>query len=67
MQLSARNQFKGTVKTVKTGPIMAEVVMDVGGQELVAEITTASVQRLGLKQGDAVTAIIKATEVMLGK
>lgn len=67
MELSARNQLKGTVKSVKTGAIMAEVVLDIGGKELVAEITKASVERLGLKAGDAVTAIIKSTEVMIGK
>jgi molybdopterin-binding protein len=68
MQLSARNQLEGTVKSVKTGAIMAEVVLEVaGGQELVAEITKSSVERLQLKTGDRVTAIIKATEVMLGK
>jgi len=67
MQLSARNQFKGTVKTVKLGAVMAEVVVDVSGQEIVSEITKASVERLGLKTGDAVTCIIKSTEVMLGK
>lgn len=67
MQLSARNQLKGTVKAVKTGAIMAEVVVEVGGNELVAEITKGSVDRLGIKVGDQVTAIIKATEIMLGK
>ena len=67
MQLSARNQLKGTVKTVKLGAIMAEVVIDVGGNEIVSEISKASAERLGLKQGDSVTAIIKATEVMIGK
>jgi molybdopterin-binding protein len=67
MQLSARNQLKGTVKSVKTGAIMAEVVVDVGGNELVAEITKGSVDRLGIKVGDQVTAIVKATEIMLGK
>jgi molybdopterin-binding protein len=67
MQLSARNQLKGTVKTVKLGAIMAEVVVDVGGNEIVSEISKASVERLGLKSGDTVTAIIKATEVMIGK
>jgi molybdopterin-binding protein len=67
MQLSARNQLKGTVKSVKTGAIMAEVVVDVAGNDIVSEITKSSVERLGLKQGDAVTVIIKSTEVMLGK
>jgi molybdopterin-binding protein len=67
MQLSARNQLKGTVKSVKTGAIMAEVVVEVAGQEIVSDITKASVERLQLKSGDQVTVIIKATEVMLGK
>ena len=67
MELSARNQLAGTVKTVKVGAIMAEVVIDVGGKEIVSEISKASVERLGLKTGDKVTAIIKATEVMIGK
>jgi molybdopterin-binding protein len=67
MQLSARNQLKGTIRSVKTGAIMAEVVLDVAGQEVVAEISKGSVERLQLKQGDQVTAIIKATEVIIGK
>lgn len=67
MQLSARNQLKGTIQSLKTGEIMAEVVLSVAGQELVAEITKSSVERLQLKVGDQVTAIIKATDVMLGK
>ncbi|MFL5270538.1 MAG: molybdopterin-binding protein [Anaeromyxobacteraceae bacterium] len=67
MELSARNQLSGTVKNVKVGAVMAEVVIDVGGKEIVSEISKASVERLGLKTGDKVTAIIKATEVMIGK
>ncbi len=67
MQLSARTQLKGTVKSVKLGSIMAEVVVDIGGHEVVSEISKGSVERLGLKAGDAVTAIVKATEVMIGK
>jgi molybdopterin-binding protein len=67
MEISARNQLKGTVTEVKLGTIMAEVVVDIGGQETVSAITRASVERLGLKEGDSVTVIIKSTEVMLGK
>ena len=66
MELSARNQLRGTVKTVDTGAIMAEVVIDVGGQEIAAAITKRSVDRLRLRPGDAVVAIIKATEVIVG-
>jgi molybdopterin-binding protein len=68
MKLSARNQLKGKVKSVETGAIMAEVVVELpGGQEVVAEISKGSVERLKLKRGDAVTAIVKSTEVMIGK
>lgn len=67
MEISARNQIKGTVKDVKLGSIMAEVTVDIGGQEVVSAITRSSVERLGLQVGDAVTVIIKSTEVMLGK
>lgn len=67
MQLSTRNQLAGTVKSLNTGTIMAEVVVDVGGQEVVAAITRGSVEQLALAEGDAVTVLIKATEVMLGK
>jgi molybdopterin-binding protein len=67
MELSTRNQLKGTVKSVALGGIMAEVVVDVGGQEVVAVITRGSSEQLGLAEGDSVTVLIKATEVMLGK
>ena len=65
--LSARNQLKGTVKSVKLDNVMAEVVMKVGDIEVVAAITRDSAERLGLKPGDAATAVIKATEVMIAK
>ena len=65
MELSARNQLAGTVRSVKLGEVMAEVLVDVGGQELVAVITRGSAERLGLAEGKPVTAIIKSTEVLL--
>jgi molybdopterin-binding protein len=67
VELSARNQLRGTVKSVTLGNVMAEVVVDVGGQEIASAITRTSAERLGLSQGDEVVAIIKATEVVLGK
>lgn len=67
MKLSARNQLPGKIKSVKLGAVMAEVVLDVGGHEVVAEISRGSVARLKLKKGDAVTAIVKSTEVIIGK
>jgi molybdopterin-binding protein len=66
MQISARNQLKGTVRSVKLGTIMSEVTVDVGGQEIVAAITRGSAEGLGLQEGSEVTVIIKATEVMIG-
>jgi molybdate transport system regulatory protein len=65
--LTTRNQLKGTVASVATGPVMAEVEIDAGGQSFVAAITRHSVDRLGLSKGDSVTVPIKATEVMLAK
>ena len=63
--LSARNQFKGKVKSVKLGNVMAEIVIDIGSVELVSVITRESAERMGLKKGKAVTAVIKSTEVMV--
>ena len=48
MELSARNQLKGTVRDVRLGTVMAEVVVDVGGQEVVSAITRASAEQLRL-------------------
>ncbi|MBI4317262.1 MAG: TOBE domain-containing protein [Chloroflexi bacterium] len=67
MELSARNQLRATVREVRLGTIMAEVVLDVGGQEVVSVITRRSAEKLGLKPGDSVAAIVKATEVLIGK
>lgn len=66
MKISARNQLKGTVKSVKVGAVMAEVVIELpDGQQIVSAITLGSTQELGLKEGDTVVAIIKSTDVML--
>jgi len=66
MTLSARNQLTGTVKSIKMGTVMAEVVVELdGGAEIVSAITATSVRNLGLKEGSRVAAVIKATEVML--
>jgi molybdopterin-binding protein len=65
--LSARNQLPGTVKSVRLGNVMAEVVVTVGGIEIVSAITRASAEALNLRPGDAVKAVIKSTEVMIDK
>jgi molybdopterin-binding protein len=65
--LSARNQFEGVVKSVKLGTVMAEVVIAVGEIEFVSAITRGSAEALGLKAGDTVKAVVKATEVLVDK
>jgi len=66
VKLSARNQLNGTVRHVELGAVMAEVTIDVNGQQIVSAITRASAERLGLAEGQPVTVFIKATEVLLG-
>ena len=65
--LSARNQFKGTVKSVKLGNVAAEVIISLGSLEVVSMITRTSAEQLNLKPGDPVTAVIKSTEVLIDK
>lgn len=66
MQLSARNQLRGTVTKIVLGAVMAEVTIAIGGdQEIVAAITRASVESLGLAEGSEAVAVIKATEVLV--
>jgi molybdate transport system regulatory protein len=68
MELSARNQLSGRIVAVRVGTIMAEVTLDLGGgKTLTSVITRGAVERLGLKEGDPVTAVVKATSVMIGK
>ena len=67
MELSARNQLPGTIRSIKLGGVMAEVVIDVTGLEIVAAITRTSAENMGLKEGDSVNAVMKATEVMVAK
>ena len=68
MKISARNMLEGTVENVELGAVMASIKIKVESPGLItALITKESAQNLGLKEGDTVTAIIKATEVMVGK
>jgi molybdopterin-binding protein len=67
MELSARNQLEGKITNITRGSVNGEVAVDVGGQTVTASITLASIERLGLKVGDTVVTIIKATDVMIGK
>jgi len=65
--LSARNQFKGVIKSVRLGNVAAEVVVQVGELEVVSLITRTSAESLDLKPGDEVKAVIKSTEVLIDK
>src|SRR5919107_775501 len=60
IEISARNQLRGRVVEIRADGVMAEVVVRIGDQDLVAIITTSSAQRLGLAVGDEVLAVIKA-------
>ena len=65
MKLSARNQLKGKVSEIHRGEAIANVVLDVAGQRLVASITVEAVDELGLANGLSVTAIVKASDVII--
>jgi molybdopterin-binding protein len=66
MALSARNQFKGKVVSVRTSSVMSEVVIDIGGgHQIVSLISASSAKRLKLKKGATAVAVIKATEVIV--
>jgi molybdopterin-binding protein len=65
VKLSARNQLVGTVTEIRRGEATANVVLDVAGQRLVASITVEAVDELGLTEGSSVTAIVKASDVII--
>ncbi|MGH2909436.1 MAG: TOBE domain-containing protein [Solirubrobacteraceae bacterium] len=65
MKLSARNQLAGTVTEIRRGEAIANVVLDVSGQRLVASITVEAVDELGLAPGSEVTAVVKASDVIV--
>ena len=67
MKLSARNQLRGTVRSVNEGAAVANVELDVQGQRLVASVTVEAVNDLALAEGDQVIAVIKASDVIIAK
>jgi len=68
MEVSSRNQLKGTIKMIKKGPVNTEVTVVLpGGLEIVSVITTYSAERMNLKEGSEVYALMKASEVTIGK
>ena len=68
MQLSARNQLEGKITNVELGAVMANVKIEISEPNTItAVITKESAEKLGLSEGDDVCAIIKSTEVIIGK
>ena len=65
--MSARNQFEGTVTKVQEGAVNGIVTVDVNGTPVSATISMGSIENLGLKPGVKAYAVIKATDVMIGK
>ena len=65
MKLSARNQIPARVTAIKAGEAIANVELDAGGVRLVASVTVEAVRQLGLTEGSNVTAVIKASDVIL--
>jgi molybdopterin-binding protein len=65
MQLSARNQIPARVTSIQAGEAIANVELDAGGVRLVASITVEAVSQLSLTEGSDVTAVIKASDVIL--
>ncbi len=67
MKISVRNKIPATVKEIKMGAVMAEVVVQAGNNQIVAAITKDAVEDLALKTGDSVTVLVKSTSVMIQK
>jgi len=67
LEISARNRLKGRIVRLERDGLMAEVVLRIGEQDLVSIITRSSADRLKLEIGDEVFAVVKSTEVMIGR
>jgi len=67
MSISARNHLKGKITDLKLGDVMAHVTIKVGQNVIESVITRQSAEEMNLKKGDTVTAVVKATEVMVSK
>jgi molybdopterin-binding protein len=65
MKLSARNKLEGSVRSINRGAAIANVELDISGQRLIASITVEAADELGLEEGRQVTAVIKASDVIL--
>lgn len=68
MKISARNQLNGIITAIIPGAVNGQVKVDIGGGNIItSSITEEAIDDLGLKVGDTVTVIVKATDVLIGK
>ena len=67
MPISARNKLRGTIEEIQLGDVVALVAVRVGDNLIESVITRRSADELKLKKGDTVSAVVKATEVMIQK
>ena len=67
MTLSARNHLQGTIEDIQLGDVLAHVTVRTAAGVIESVITRRSLEEMALKKGDAVTAVVKATEVMIAK
>jgi molybdopterin-binding protein len=67
MTLSARNHLQGTIEEIQLGDVLGHITIRVAGGIVESVITRRSAEEMGLKKGDTVTAVVKATEVMIAK
>jgi molybdopterin-binding protein len=67
MPMSVRNQLPGIVKETKMGQVMAEIIVQVGDNQIISAITKDAAEDLALKAGDKVTVLVKSTSVMILK
>ena len=67
MPISARNKLRGQIEEIQLGDVMAHIVVRVGDNLIESVITRRSADELKLKKGDTVSAVVKATEVMIQK
>jgi len=67
MTLSARNHLKGTIQEIQLGDVLAHATIRVGDSIIESVITKRSAEEMNLETGDEVTAVVKATEVMIAK
>ncbi|HEY4281427.1 MAG TPA: TOBE domain-containing protein [Chthoniobacterales bacterium] len=67
MHSSVRNRLPGTIEKILSDKVVSEIVINTAAGTVTSIITTGSVQRMNLKEGDKVFAIIKATEVSVDK